>query len=554
MNSICKEENQKKLIFLFFSVLRRKSLFKDGILPLFEIFSVLKLGGRAVGDFFCAVFVFRNGFLSWNTEGFASVVTGVYGLCVTLATSGINLAVVKLVSEIYARAERSECTDTSVLLKAVLKKAVLYCLLFSVPTAAGVFFGSGAIGTNILKDERTVLSLKAFALSLPAVSVSSALAGYFTGVRKVFKNAAVSVLEQGAKIFIITLGLLLLAPQGLEYACLAIVGGGALAEGASLISSFLFFITDKSGGDRTPKSGGRCSGKFFCSFRDVASLALPVAVGSYARQGLLTAEHLAIPVCLAAYGMSRSEALSAYGVLHGMVMPLILFPSAVLYAFSSLLVPELSECAALGNMDRARRIGEKVFRISLFFSLGVAGVFLAFSRAFGIGIYESEEAARQLRLISVLIPVMYLDSAVDGMLKGLGEQVFCMKVNVVDSALCLVLVTVLVPKFGIDGYIALTVISEIVNASLSIMRLLKVTGIKIRYLKWIILPIFSISAAVLFARLICTEEGKLSVTVAVSAALYILFSVAFGAVGRVVPSKFLAKRKGTDAKNKSVSF
>lgn len=520
--------------------------FANGIL-----LSLVNILMRAVGVSFNAFISLKVG---EECMGLFTLVTGVYGLCVTFAASGINLAVVKLVSETYARAEKRGCTDTSVLLKAVLKKAVIYCLLFSVPTAAGVFFGSGAIGTYLLKDERTVLSLRAFAFSLPAVSISSALAGYFTGVKKVFKNAVVSVLEQGSKIFIITFGLLLLAPRGIEYACLAIVGGGALAEGASLVSSFLFFVTDRSGSDRTSWNRRRCSGASSCSFRDVASLAFPMAVGSYARQGLLTAEHLAIPVCLVAYGMSRSEALSVYGVLHGMVMPLILFPSAVLYAFSSLLVPELSECAALGNMDRARRIGEKVFGISLFFSLGVAGVFLAFSRSFGIVIYESEEAARQLRLISVLIPVMYLDSAVDGMLKGLGEQVFCMKVNVIDSALCLVLVTVLVPKFGIDGYIALTVISEMVNASLSIMRLLKITGVRIRYLKWIVIPIFSISVAVLFARFICTAEGRLSVTVTVSSVLYVLFSFAFGAVCRGDLSKILAKRKRKDTRNKSVSF
>ena len=461
--------------------------------------------------------------------GLFTLVTSVYGLAVTFATSGVSLAVVSLVSGILAKAEKNGEDPPSAKLKKVMLAAVFYSLFFGALTGTVIYVFSDFIGTHLLGDARTIMSLRVFAVSLGPIAVSTALCGYFTGSRRVYKNAIVTVCEQFVKIFVIIIGLVLIAPAGIEWACLAIVGGGAVSEAASLVSALILYLTDKTRRGKKnvqPKSSERLG----TNIRKVAALGLPVAFGSYARQGLLTAEHLAIPWGLGRYGLDKSESLAAYGVMHGMVMPLVMFPSAVLYAFAGLLVPELSECRAIGDTKRIISIGEKVFRASLLFSVCVAGIFLSFSDVIGMSMYKSPEASRQLHLIAALIPVMYLDSAVDGMLKGLGEQVYCMKVNVVDSAMCLVLVFILVPTFGIDGYIALLIISEIINASLSIMRLVKVTGLKIRVFKWMVLPFLSVLGATLITKLILALfdiTAGMALPIAICATVYIVFCFAF---------------------------
>ncbi len=498
-----------------------------------KLFFVNAILLSAVSIFIRLIGVSFNAFISVKVGaecmGLFSLVMSVYGLSVTFASSGINLAVVRCVSEVQAVSDGATMARR---LRSVMKSSVLYSLIFSIATGFFVFAFSDFIGCRLLCDERTVMSLKAFALSLPPIAVSAALAGYFTGLRKVAKNAVVSLTEQLVKIVVICMGLVLIAPAGIEYACLAIVGGGALAEGASLITSYILYAFDKNIRCKKTKSKNG-NGSFKSDFKKVCSLALPVAVGSYARQGILTAEHLAIPGSLRKYGLDPSGALAAYGVMQGMVMPLVLFPSAVLYSFAGLLIPELSECMALGNKERAVSIGEKVFRSSLLFSVCVAGIFLSFSDTIGMTMYQDLEAARQLRLVSALIPVMYLDSAVDGMLKGLGEQVYCMKVNVLDSSLCLVLVLVLVPLMGIDGYILLMIISEIINASLSIARLVKITGIRINFVKWALCPVGSVIGAATLVRsagrVFPFFNGLLPASV-LCVVLYGVFCLAFGAV------------------------
>ena len=109
----------------------------------------------------------------------------------------------------------------------------------------------------------------------------------------------------------------------------------------------------------------------------------------------------------------------------------------------------------------------------------------------GLSIYNSQSAGQYICAFAPLVPIMYLDTAVDSVLKGLGKQLYCMKVNILDSTLSLLLVLILVPKFGIWGYVACVYIAETVNASLSIGKMITETKIRINPM-WIVRPLASI--------------------------------------------------------------
>lgn len=209
------------------------------------------------------------------------------------------------------------------------------------------------------------------------------------------------------------------------------------------------------------------------------------------RSGLLTVEHTLIPKGLEKSGASSKDALSSYGTLSGMVMPVIMFPYAILGSFTSLLVPELSFCRANGQKQRIRHIGKLVFRTTLLFAIGISGILILFSRELGLILYNSEEAGTFIRILAPVIPIMYLDTATDSMLKGLGEQLFCMRVNVADAAISCILVFILVPIFGIKGYAAVIIIAEVINSSLSILKLLSVADFTPEIFRWLIRPLFA---------------------------------------------------------------
>ncbi|MBE6708554.1 MAG: hypothetical protein E7578_04845 [Ruminococcaceae bacterium] len=399
--------------------------------------------------------------------GLFTLVMSVYGLAVTLASSGINLAVVRMTAEAVASGGGREATSR------IIRRAVLYGFGFGILSALIVFFSAGFVGERLLGDKRTVISLRAMAFGMPPIAVTSALAGYFTGIGRAYKNAVISAVEQLVKILLIIAGIVVFAPMGTKYACFALVGASALAEGGSLITSYVLYLMDKK---HIPKSN---NGNSFPIFSKICSIALPVAVGSYIRQGFTTAEHIAIPWGLRRSGADTKTALESYGIMSGMALPLVLYPSAVIGAFTGLLVPELAGLMEIGRKEDVRKLSVSAIKAAIIFSVGVSGVFAFFGYELGRGIYGSGEAGNFIRLLAPLVPLMFLDTTVDCILKGLGEQVYTMKVNIVDAVICLVFVLILVPKMGIYGYVVVIYVSEAVNASLSICRMQSITGIKI---------------------------------------------------------------------------
>ncbi len=197
------------------------------------------------------------------------------------------------------------------------------------------------------------------------------------------------------------------------------------------------------------------------------SITLPTAAAAYLRSGLTTLEHILIPRGLRKNPASSGAALASYGSLSGMAIPIVMLPTALLYSFTSLLVTELAEARARGEGERIKSICRSALGWTVGFSLLCAILLYVFADRLGLLIYKSEACGRLVRLMAPLVPVMYLDHAVDSILKGLGKQLYCMKVNLIDSALSVVLVLILCERLGIYGYVLTIYICEGVNAILS---------------------------------------------------------------------------------------
>ena len=203
-------------------------------------------------------------------------------------------------------------------------------------------------------------------------------------------------------------------------------------------------------------------------------IAVPLAVSAYARSALSTLQHLLVPRGLKSAGYSADGALSGYGVIQGMVLPIIFFPSCIMAAAAELIVPELTEAQVQGDGEGIHRASRSLLRLSLGFSGAVAAFMFVFADSLGLAIYDSAEAGAYIRVLAPLIPVMYTDMTVDGCLKGLGQQVWSMAINILDAVLGLVLVWTLLPVYALHAYIGIIYFTEAVNFILSILRLRRV--------------------------------------------------------------------------------
>ena len=417
---------------------------------------------------------FVNRRIGAESLGLLTLVMSVYGFAVTVALSCVNLAAVKITSEKCAQLHGADKKSWKTCMKSVVRSVSTYSLLFGISSGIILFFSSGFIADRFLNDLRTVLSLKVLAFSLPAISLSSALSGFFTGLRKVRKNAVVAVSEEFLKIIITSTALMMILPGNVEISCLAVVGGSAISEGLSLLINIIMYVTDTKYPDKEKTGSNKLIIK--TRLRDTADISLPSAIGAYARQGLTTIEHLAIPKGIVKSGLSKEAALASYGLLQGIAFPLVMFPYALIGSFTSLLVSEMAELNELKNRGKIKALTKDVYRYSAMFSLCACGIFVNFANELGVMIYSSEEASVYTYMLGLLVPFMYLDTAVDSLLKGLGQQVYIMGVNIADAGAGVLLVILLTPLMGINGYILTIWICEVGNLAASIYRLGKLTG------------------------------------------------------------------------------
>ena len=437
----------RKKAFLINAVLLTSAILLSRIIGIsFRVYMSNKIGAEGIGlyQLICTIFLFAS----------------------TFVTSGISLSVTRLVTDALSQKEYQKAKQT-------VRRALALGLFFSLAMGGALFFSADFIGSQVLKDSRTILSLKILAPSLPFMAVSACFRGYFFAVRRVIKTASEQLLEQIAEILIFALFVNQLAPMGLEYACCAIVLGTTGAEIFSCLYSFLLYWGEmrklRGKADRSRGKGG---------IKKLLSICLPVTASSCLRSGLSMTENILIPPGLKKNGASYESSLAGYGMITGMVMPVITFPSAFLSSFSMLLIPELSEANAANHKRNIHYIAGRVFQITFLFSIFVCGFFPA------PGVYIS--------VLAPVIPLMYLDSVVDGMLKGLNEQLSYLSYNIIDSVMRVGLILALLPILGLNGLIVVIFASEILNSTLSIARLMKVTHLKMKFSSWILKPVLSV--------------------------------------------------------------
>lgn len=395
--------------------------------------------------------------------GLFQLISAVYGMAITFSVAGIRLAAMRIVADNIALGKYND--------RQIMRRCLVYSLICGTVIAAILAGFSGFIGSKWIGDVRSVPSLKVLSLSLPFVAMSAALNGYFTSVKKIVRYTVVQLAEQVFKIIITVFMLKSVLTHGLEASCTAIVFGISSAEFFSLICSYTLYRLSVCKPKET-ENGREIWKRIF-------KIAIPDTVGSEMRSILMTVEHLLIPVGFRKSGSDPQAALATYGIIHGMSLPLVLYPSALLSSLSGLLVPEISALHISGNKPRINYMIARVLHLTLIFSIGTAGIMYFNAKRLSLAVYGNDSAFFYIQILSPLIPVMYCDMSVDGMLKGLDQQVSYMRYNVIDASVCVILVYLLVPILSVKGYVIVVFVSEIINFILSFRRLTKVSDVTI---------------------------------------------------------------------------
>lgn len=430
-------------------------------LPIFYsalLLTLVNLLLRFVGTSFQ---VYLSGRIGPAGIGLLQLVMSIGGMGMVAGTAGIRTAAMYLTAGELGRNRQQNVTW-------VLSGCFLYSILLSACTALILYCFAPWIAENWLGNAGTIPALRLLAGFLPAGCLCGVMTGYFTAANRIGTLAAVEVAEQLCSMAatLVLLGLFSNSDPGI--ACQAVVFGSSLGSIFTLTVLVILRLKER------PVTGPRIP-----VARDIVAAAVPLAAADDLRTGISTLENLIVPRRLA-QNSAVSDPLAAFGIVSGMVFPVLMFPACILYGLCELLIPELARCNSSGSRVRIRYLTRRSLKTAFLYGIAFSGLMYLISGQLCQALYASTEAGNSLKLYAFLIPMLYCDAIADAMTKGLGQQRICVRYNILTNLLDVAFLYFLLPRYGMAGYFFSFALTHMLNFILSLRRLLKITGQRIR--------------------------------------------------------------------------
>lgn len=410
-------------------------------------------------DFFFRAYYSRQ--LGTEGMGLLSLVFGIHGIMLTVATAGLGVAVSKVVSE-YIEQNKAGAAHRS------MKTAVFGVVCLSLFVIAATMVCAPFLAARILGDSRTRISICCLVPSILFMGISYCIKGYFYATRRVLIPASSEILEQVVKFVVIKTLLSWWSPLGIEYACSAVFLGISIGELSSCTYLSAFYLAAYRRGRHEPGTEEKGIA------RALLCISVPTMLSSLIGSTLRMQEDIWIVSSFERYGMTHELAVRALGTVCGMIMPMLVFPLTLFGSMTNLLVPEIARAAAVRNRKRLYRLTAKVYGAGLAAGLAVALLFGLFARQLSQLFYGTAEIAPTVSCLAFLAPVMFMDSLSCGILNGLGQQFRMLKYNVLDSCVRLSAIWFLIPQYGSAALIGMIIFSNLFTCSLTVHRVFKV--------------------------------------------------------------------------------
>ncbi|MCI9464964.1 MAG: polysaccharide biosynthesis protein [Lachnospiraceae bacterium] len=435
------------------------------------ILTVTGLLSRFIG-FFYRIFLSQT----FGAEGMGiyQLISPVLALSFSLTVSGMQTAISKYVASETTTHDYKTSFRT-------LWIGFLISMALSFGCAAFIYQYSEWIAVTFLMEERTAPLLRIISLSIPMATVHSCINGYFYGIKKTAIPALSQLSEQVVRVGSVYLINHICMQRHMTPTISFAVVGLVIGEGASMIVSLLAVIGRSFQVFDTPALLGKIFGRgslassYYQITGKLLQLAVPLSLNRIIINILQSIEAIFIPNKLMAYGLNNADALGVYGVLTGMSLPLILFPSAITNSISVLLLPIVSEAEASGNQRAVTKAIMKSLKYCLLLGFGCTAIFLLCGRMAGRLLFKSELAGSFILTLSFICPFLYIASTLNSILNGLGKTALTFFYSIVSLLVRLLFVFFAIPVWGIKGYLWGMLASQMVQTFLCTISALRIS-------------------------------------------------------------------------------
>lgn len=360
---------------------------------------------RAIG-FAMRIWLSRE--LGALTMGLVELAQSAQMLLITPVVSGLPAAV----SRMCAKAKPAQQVR-------ILRCGAVLALMISLPLSIAAFYFRVPLALW-LGDLRTLPALVVYLPCIPVLGVSCVLNGYYYGMGRPVPPSLCELLEQIVRFFLSVRLVALLRPLPMMLRAAAPAAAALLGETAALILMLLiaarsFFFTE-------------AQGSRLAILRELFSLALPLTAMRLVSSLMRTAQSALIPAQLQRAGLSAAQALSGFGMISGMMMPILTIPSFITCSLCMVVQPEITRRQSTRTPQK--RLIMRLLHLTLCLGLiAMTGVYLL-APLFAKKLYREAALLALLRGSCPLVPIMALCQVSSGFMNALGLQGTSLRISI----------------------------------------------------------------------------------------------------------------------------
>lgn len=423
-----------------------------------------------------------------ETMGLYQLVMPVYSMLMSVTAVGLTVAVSTLSARYHALGDSGT-------VRAVLRRALRCFFLLALPLGLGVVVLSDPISVYLLGDARTRLGVVVMVPCMLLTGVENLHKHCFYGIGRVRPPAAVETAEQLIRAAAV-LGLLLaFLPRSAEETVGLIALGMVLCEVFSACALTLLF---RRHWRRFPpgEPGMEVSG------HRLLAIAAPVGATSLLGTLLGSANAVLIPAKLVEGGMALSEAMSEFGVLCGMTLPLLGLPTGFIGALCLVMVPDLSRRTAQGDRRAAGRFLDRVMTATSLLMAPAMALLTVVGPTVGRALFRDPRVGELILPLAAGTLLGCWQSVLSGALNGLGLQGKGARNAIVSDVVQLAFTFFAVSRWGLAGFAAGFVASGVAGAGLNLASVLRAAGLRVKAFQWFVRPLLAAALMGLWCNLL----------------------------------------------------
>lgn len=418
-----------------------------------------------------------------------SLVLSAYNVVLSCTLTGIALSVSRIASAYQALGSGKS-------IKKLIRTAlVLFLLLFSL-LAIPFGFCREFFASNVLGNPDTAPALLLLLPCLFLTGFENVHKAFFYGTKRNIPPMISEILEMLLRISSALILFSIAKNLSTAAAACLIIVGMIFSEIAS--ASFLTLVYRSSrrnlpGKDDIPTRR---------ILSDIASVAVPISLSTLVSRLLSAANVVLIPRTLMASGLSYTDAMSRFGIVSGMTLPMLMVPAAFLSPLITVLTPRFSAENALGGSAQIRRKAGKAIHVTGLIGIPAMAAMLSMGKAVAVLLYNNPSAGDYLLPLTLTTLLSFYYSISESVLESIGLQKRCSWLTVAASFLGVVCTGIVggYMRLGIAGFLCGEFLCALIGAVFCLTWLSRSTGLSFQWKNWFAVPLISAALATLISR------------------------------------------------------